>query len=125
MADLDTFAEDFIDKAHAHAGGTAETILTIPTVTDRHYHLLVTVTCIRDDSQTAVGFTASLLCTNDAGTVGQALKIIDTHDPSAEAYTLTATTSGTDVLLQLAAAAATVSSARAAGVSHEQDITGA
>ena len=127
MADGDLGSVQFIGQL-SHIGSSAETVLTIPTVTDRHMALEVVVMCQDDgDSSAFQMFRRSLIVQQDAGTPVVQLSS-DTGadlDPNTTGYTVSVTTSGTNVLVQVTAVAGVRSAARAHGVFIEQGITGA
>jgi hypothetical protein len=121
MADGHTKIEKFTAPAHAHTTAGAETTLTIPTLTDRHYDLLVNV-IIRDAGGTSrrYGQMLHLMIENYEGTLTINSNAADTLDQSgATAYSVSVTTSGANVLVQATAEADAYSAAVATGVSVE------
>lgn len=128
MAAEDTFEESFLDRAHIHTGAGAETVLTIGTVIDRHYALALVVRVQGDaGSGQRQSFQRGMQIINDGGTVQVDLSAAtdEDNDPNTSGYALSATVSGSDVLVQVAAATDARSAARAVGLSFEHQVSGA
>lgn len=128
MAANDLEIVDDANRAHTHVGAGAETVLTIPTTNDKHFScdLLVRVQGDGGPAQRQL-FARTLMIQNDGGTVVADLSTDTSRDldPNTTGYALSATVSGSNVLVQVAAAAAARSGARASGFKLEHAITGA
>jgi hypothetical protein len=97
-------------------------------VTDRHYALDLSVVVQGDGAPSQQqSFQRGLSIQNDSGTVVANLSTAtdEDTDPNTTGYTISETVSGTDVLIQVAAALDAVSAGRAVGLSVEHAITGA
>lgn len=124
MAARDTFVEKFTAKAVAHSDTSATTVLTIPTQADRHYELLIIAKVLDEVGEAnRVGFIAEIEIRNVGGVVQANLNVIATNDPNATVYTISEVVSSTNVLIQITAAADSVSGAVATGISIEQVVT--